>query len=179
MKGIAFTELLEMVEDQYGYELVDQLLNENDLPSGGIYTAVGTYDYAEMVTLINSLSLHTNIPVSTLLRSYGQHMFRAFARSYRPLVEHAHSAFDVLHSVQEYIHGEVRKFYPDAQLPYFTIDQPSENHIRMQYVSERKLADFAYGLIEGCLAYFEETATITKTNLMADGSQVLFDIRKV
>lgn len=178
MKGIVFTELLEMIEDKFGYELVDQLLENNDLPSGGIYTAIGTYDHAEMVTLVNSLSVKTNIAVPDLLRSYGQYMFTAFTRSYRPFVERATSAFELLSSVQHYIHVEVRKLYPDAELPHFIIEQPSEKHLRMYYTSERKLADFAQGLIEGCLANFGETAVIRKTNITEDGSQVLFDIVK-
>ncbi len=167
-----------MIEDKFGYELVDQLLQESDLPSGGIYTAIGTYDHAEMFTLVTKLSQQTQIPVPDLLRSYGQYMFVAFTRSYRPFVERADSAFSLLSSVQHYIHVEVRKLYPDAELPHFTIDQPAENHLRMHYISERKLSDFAHGLIEGCLANYGEKATITKTNLVDDGSQVLFDIVK-
>lgn len=178
MKGIVFTELLEMIEHKFGYELVDQLLENNNLPSGGIYTAIGTYDHAEMVTLVTSLSVETNIPIPDLLRSYGQYMFTAFTRSYRPFVERADSAFGLLSSVQHYIHVEVRKLYPDAELPHFVIEQPSENRLLMYYTSERKLADFAHGLIEGCLANFGETATIVKTMLTEDGSQVLFDITK-
>ncbi|ADB42230.1 heme NO-binding domain-containing protein [Spirosoma linguale] len=178
MKGIVFTEFLEMIEDKFGYALVDQLLEESDLPSGGIYTAIGTYNHAEISTLVKLLSQKTNMAESDLLRSYGQYMFSAFTRSYRPFVDRAASAFDLLSSVQHYIHVEVRKLYPDAELPNFTIDQPSANHLCMQYTSERKLSDFAHGLIEGCLAHFGERATIVKTNLVEDGSQVLFDIVK-
>ena len=35
MKGIVFTEFLEMVEEKYGYEVVDQIIEESKLPSGG------------------------------------------------------------------------------------------------------------------------------------------------
>ncbi len=178
MKGLVFTELLEMVEAKFGYELVDQLLTESDLPSGGTYTSIGTYDHAEMVTLVNNLSRHTQTPVPELLRTYGRYMFSAFTRSYRPFVDRASSAFELLSSVQHYIHVEVRKLYPDAELPHFSIEQLAENHLRMVYVSERKLGDFAYGLIEGCLTQYGEKATITKTVLTDDGSQVMFDIVK-
>lgn len=167
-----------MIEDKFGYELVDKLLQESDLPSGGIYTSIGKYDHAEMLTLVTKLSQKTQIPMPDLLRSYGQYMFVAFTRSYRHFVDRADSAFSLLSSVQHYIHVEVRKLYPDAELPHFIIDQPAENHLRMHYISERKLADFAYGLIEGCLLNYGEKATITKTNLVEDGSQVLFDIVK-
>lgn len=178
MKGIVFTELLEMIEDRFGYGLVDQVLTETDLPSGGIYTTVGTYDHAEMVQIVRKLSQKTGLSIPELLRAYGRYMFVAFTRSYRPFVERSESAFDLLSSVQHYIHVEVRKLYPDAELPHFAVEQPNDRHLIMRYESERKLSDFAHGMIESCLAHFGETATITKTNLVDDGSQVVFDIVK-
>lgn len=178
MKGIVFTELLEMIETEFGYELVDQILTESDLPSGGTYTAIGTYDHAEMVTLVTGLSAKTKLPIPALLRAYGCYMFVAFTKSYRPFVDRTDSAFGLLNSVQHYIHVEVKKLYPDAELPHFKVELPSEKHLRMYYESERKLADFAHGLIEGCLTYFGEKATISQTNIVEDGSQVVFDIVK-
>lgn len=178
MKGIVFTEFLEMVEDKFGYALVDQLLMESSLPSGGIYTAVGTYDHAEMTNLVHRLSIHTHTPIPDLLQAYGRYMFATFTRSYKPLVDRADSAFSLLSSIQDYIHVEVRKLYPDAELPHFTIHRESEDRLIMRYESERKLADFAHGLIEGCLAYFGETATIAQTKVTDDGQTVVFEITR-
>ena len=178
MKGIVFTELLEMVEEKYGYELVDQLLTENNLPSGGIYTAIGTYEHTEMMTLLRHLSRSTSTSVPDLMRTYGRYMFGTFIRSYYPFIERSPTAFDLLNSIHEYIHVEVRKLYPDAELPNFTVEQPTKNHLRMRYESERRMSDFAHGLIEGCLAHYGETATIEKTNVTEDETEVLFDIVK-
>ncbi|AQG81594.1 heme NO-binding domain-containing protein [Spirosoma montaniterrae] len=178
MKGIVFTEFLEMVEEKFGYELVDLLLCEESLASGGVYTAVGTYDHGEMVTLVTNLSQQTGLPVPELLRTYGRYMFASFTRSYRPFVERATSAFELLSSVHHYIHVEVRKLYPDAELPHFTVEQPAANHLTMRYESERRLSDFAHGLIEGCLTHFNEKATVVQKKLTSDGTVVLFDIVK-
>jgi hypothetical protein len=51
MKGIVFTEFIEMVEQRFGYEIVDELLTETELPSGGAYTAIGTYSHHEIVAI--------------------------------------------------------------------------------------------------------------------------------
>ena len=53
MKGIVFTEFLEMVEQRFSPEIADRLIDESDLPSGGIYTAVGTYEHTEIVTYVS------------------------------------------------------------------------------------------------------------------------------
>ncbi len=44
MKGIVFTELIDMVEATFGEDMMDDVFDDCDLESGGAYTAVGTYD---------------------------------------------------------------------------------------------------------------------------------------
>jgi hypothetical protein len=178
MKGIVFTELLEMVEQTFDYTMVDTLLTETDLPSGGIYTAIGTYDHAEIVALVVKLSEKTQIPVSDLVYSFGRHLFVTFTKSYSHFFDKATGALDFLRSIHNYIHVEVTKLYPDAQLPHFDIQQESSQKLIMTYSSDRKMADLAHGLIDGCLAHFKEEATVNMTFLAEDGSKVLFEITK-
>ncbi len=178
MKGIVFTELLEMVEQQFDYTLVDKLLTDSPLPSGGSYTAVGTYDHREINVLVEELSRQTGVPIPDLFRAYGRYLFGRFTQVYKPLIENVHSAFDLMASVEQHIHVEVQKLYPEAELPHFDITRLGPGHMIMIYQSERKMGDFAHGLLEGCLAHFGETATITKTVLDADGSSVQFEVIK-
>lgn len=178
MKGIVFTELLNMVEQRFGYELVDSLLMTTDLPSGGNYTSVGTYPAQEMVSLVVKLSHQTDRPVPEVLRDFGRHLFQTFLRSYRHLIVAAPDAFTFLGSVHDYIHVEVKKLYPDAELPHFSVEQPNEKTMRMVYQSSRKMSDLAYGLIEGALEHYGEKATISQQALSDDGSTVLFVIVK-
>lgn len=56
MKGLVFTEFLEMVEQHHGFVFTEKLIDEADLPSGDAHTSVGTYDHAEMVKLLTLLS---------------------------------------------------------------------------------------------------------------------------
>ncbi|MCX7200840.1 MAG: hypothetical protein NTV17_00650 [Burkholderiales bacterium] len=41
MKGMIFTEFLELVERTYSPEMADDLIDASNLPSGGAYTSVG------------------------------------------------------------------------------------------------------------------------------------------
>jgi len=54
------------------------------------------------------------------------------------------------------IHVEVRKLYPDAELPTFTCDTSTPGRLTMLYRSSRPFADLAEGLIAGCIAHFCE-----------------------
>jgi Haem-NO-binding len=52
MKGVVFTEFIEMVEDRFSPEMADRIIERAKLPSGGAYTTVGTYDHGEMIQLV-------------------------------------------------------------------------------------------------------------------------------
>ncbi|CAH0995972.1 hypothetical protein EMA8858_02100 [Emticicia aquatica] len=178
MKGIMFTEFLEMVEQRFGYNMVDTLLKITNLPSGGIYTAVGTYDYTEMEDLMSNLSLKTNIPSQELFRSFGNYLFKSFIIIYHYIYETTTDTFSLLTSIDSHIHTEVKKLYPDAELPQFEVSKINDNTLVFYYHSSLKMAGLAYGLIEACVQYFGENASITQESLNDDSSSVKFVIAK-
>jgi hypothetical protein len=179
MKGIVFTEFIDMVEGMFGYEMMDSIIESSNLPSGGIYTAVGTYDHSEIVQLVVALSNRTEIPINFLLKTYGKHLFGVFTRGYSHFFTYVNNAFDFFEQIDRYIHVEVRKLYPDAELPKFDTIRSSENVLEMLYQSDRKMSDLAEGLIESALEYFKEKATVEKIDLNPDGSYVKFIIRRL
>ncbi len=178
MKGIVFTEFLDLVEQNFGYEMVDHIIQESKLANGGAYTGVGTYPHSEMVSLVTNLSNRAEIPVASLLKLYGRHLFGVFEKSYGRFFTEVDSAFALLQHIENHIHVEVLKLYPDAELPRFETSHLSENTLEMIYHSERKMADFAEGLIEATLEHFNETATIQRNNITPDGTSVRFIIEK-
>lgn len=179
MKGIVFTEFFEMVEQVHGYEMVDNLIMDNDLPSGGAYTTIGTYDHTEMVTLVVDLGKKTNTSVPTLLHAFGKYVFGSFEKGYPMFFKAADNAFDFLESIEKYIHVEVKKLYPDAQLPSFSTKRIGAHTLEMIYYSDRSMADFALGLIEKTFDHYEEKAVIKRTDLVENGSEVQFLIEKI
>jgi hypothetical protein len=56
--------------------MADRIIEGAKLPSGGVYTTVGTYDHGEMVQLVSCLSEETGIPSAELVRSFGMHLRR-------------------------------------------------------------------------------------------------------
>lgn len=175
MKGIIFTEFVEMVEKTFGFDMIDTIIDKCDLESGGQYTAVGTYDHGEMAQLVTALSEEVKTPVPDLLKAYGTYLFPRFAVHYPKFFENAKDGLDFLEHVESYIHTEVRKLYPNADLPRFLSDRENEHLLRLTYISNKHLQDVAEGLIVGCLNHFSETAGVEREDV-ADG--VLFTIRR-
>ncbi|MDP0491331.1 MAG: heme NO-binding domain-containing protein [Verrucomicrobiota bacterium JB023] len=172
MKGIIFTEFLTLVENQWDEDMVDDIIDDCDLPSGGAYTAVGTYDHKEIVDLVMALSARTQIEVPTLLQVYGKYLFSKLASHYPQFISKAGGVLEFLEGVEHYIHVEVRKLYPEAELPSFETSRLGPNQLEMIYRSSRHLDDVCHGLIEGCLEFFKVEGQIERTPL-EDGTRFL------
>lgn len=178
MKGVVFTEYLEFIEDKFGYNIVDQLLSQTDLKSGGVYTAIGSYEFNEMVTLLIKTCELTNENPDNILRMFGRHVYYFFIKSYPAFFKSARSSFDLLSNLDDKIHPEVLKLYPDAELPKFETERMDETTLVMVYKSSRKMSDFAEGLMEACLNHFNEQGTIEKEQLDEHGEICRFTIIK-
>lgn len=179
MKGVIFTELLNMLEEQQSAAFVQELIDDTELKSNGVYTKVGTYPTCEIVALVTKLSEKTGLTIPELLGIFGKHLFGQFANMYPQYFRGVDSAFDFLKSVEDVIHVDVKKLYPDAELPKFDIQSHDQDHIHFVYTSKHNFGDLCQGLISGCLEHFEEEATINRNDLdSANGAKIEFTVTK-
>jgi hypothetical protein len=165
MKGMVFTEFLEMVDETFSPEMTDHIIDASELMTGGAYTTVGTYDYGEMVQLVGHLSTRTGMPVADLMRVFGQHLFGRFSVLYPNMFTDIHSVIDFLKKIDGYIHVEVRKLYADAELPIFSFVEEENGRFALTYRSKRPFADLAEGLITGCMAHYGENLVMQREDL--------------
>ncbi len=178
MKGIIFTEFLELVETKFGLAMVDKIINQSELKSDGIYTAVGTYEFSEMLQLISHLSHNTDISVDDLLLVYSEHLFSALIKSHPNLVDHYKDPMDLLASIENHIHVEVKKIYPEAQLPTFDLESRSEDKMVMVYKSDKALYMLGKGLMLETFKLFKVPVVIDYEKLNEKGTEVRFFITK-
>lgn len=181
MKGMIFCDFLEMVDDVFSPEMVENIIESSDLPNEGAYTDIGTYDYQELVRLVTHLSKATSIPIPQLEVTYGKYLFTKLLDRYSDLIKSAHSTFEFLQQVDEHIHVEVLKLYPEAELPRFECTIKNPQSMMMEYRSNHPFADLAEGLILGCSEHFNEQMNIQREKLAPkDGKKnvVLFTLSK-
>lgn len=178
MKGIVFTEFLELVEDKFGLEMVDNIIANSNLESNGVYTAVGTYSFSEMLQLLQNLSNNTGISIDNLLLVYAEHFFGVIEDSYPGLLATYKDAIEMLSSIENHIHVEVKKIYPDAELPKFEVVEKTDKSLTMIYKSSRAMHHFGLGLMNKTFEHFNQTATIVLEKIKDDGTEVKFIINK-
>jgi len=178
MKGIVFTEFLDLVEDKFGLETVDEIIEKSELKSNGVYTSIGTYEFSEMLQLLQHLSTKTKITIDELLLVYGEHLFSVLRDSYPGLVDAYKDPIEMLSSIENHIHVEVKKIYPDAELPSFEVREKSKDSLIMIYKSSRAMHHFGLGLMNKTFEHFNSQATIVLEKIKEDGTEVKFIINK-
>ena len=77
MKGIIFTEFLDMVEDYYGLAVVDEIIQKSEGVSDGVYTSVGTYEFNEILSLLVALGEVVSKDIQELLYVFGLYLFNS------------------------------------------------------------------------------------------------------
>ena len=78
----------------------------------------------------------------------------------------------MLAGIEDVIHTEVRKLYPDAELPAFEIACHTPERLELLYQSPRCLSRLAHGLIDGALQHYGEQAAVRLEPLEPSGQRV-------
>ncbi|OED46652.1 hypothetical protein ACH42_03595 [Endozoicomonas sp. (ex Bugula neritina AB1)] len=170
MKGIIFTEFLEMVEDRFSDDVAEQIIEAANLPSGGSYTSLGTYDHGEILALVTQLGNVIGVNSEDLQLAFGEFLFSRFAIIHGDFMTAVPGALDFLEKVEGYIHLEVQKLYPEASPPQLTTTRLSEKQMELHYLSHRPFSLVAHGLIKGCGDHFGNTLDIQRDDLEGSGA---------
>ncbi|MFZ9898861.1 MAG: heme NO-binding domain-containing protein [Gemmatimonadaceae bacterium] len=177
MKGMVFTHFLDFVTEKFGPEMADDIIEANELPSGGAYTSVGTYSHTEMVAMVGTLAERTGVPADALVRAFGDRLSDTFAHDFPDFYRRATNLFDFLESIEAHIHIEVRKLYPDAELPTFRTESRTPSRLVLRYTSPRRMGHLSEGLISGSARQFGVEVRVHAESLAeTDGLDVRFTI---
>ena len=129
--------------------MYDSIVEVCDLPSGGVYSAVGTYDHMELVSLVVELSAGTGLAADVLVQAFGKYLFGRF-----------HEIHSLHFSTTKPIHlpglnrecnsRRSSKNLPEATLPKFdsVIAEDGNSMELTGQFTHRHFADLAVGLIQ-------------------------------
>ena len=85
---------------------------------------------------------------------------------------------DLLASIENHIHVEVMKIYPDAQLPTFDLEERTDTKMIMVYKSSRALYMLGKGLMLETFKLFKVPVDIAIEKLNEEGTIVRYVINK-
>lgn len=172
MIGLIFTSLADMIEDNYGLALWNEIVREADIPDYGAYTAGQTYPDEQIVKLVTITSQKLNLPADTVLRAFGKHVFTYLANGYPEVSGHFKKAKDMLMHVDDYIHKEIAFYHPQkVGLPTFTCIDKGMNDLTMLYRSPRKLCFLAEGVLQGVADHYHCKIDMQHTTCIHKGDE--------
>jgi hypothetical protein len=177
MKGFIFTNFLDFVEKSHGLEMVDEMILNTNIASGGVYSAFNSYDYNELITLLTYFSKKTEIKEVVLLEKFGKFVFPYLICKHAYIAQNYSKPLDFLASIENHIHIEVKKIYNDADLPTFKIKNRTDNKLTLIYKSSRGLTYFAIGLIKESLNHFDVKGSVIIDDSYDKNEGVKLDIQ--
>jgi hypothetical protein len=131
--GIVFVELISMADSAIGEGAVDAAIARCPLASKGAHTTVGNYDHSELGMLLEEFSQASGTPADTLQRQFGQWMNSHFLATFPTHYDARKDAFSMLESIEKEVHVEVRKLYPEAELPVLQTERLAEDVLLFTY----------------------------------------------
>lgn len=154
MLGIVFTSLIDMLEENVSPEFADDVIIEAGLENDGAYTAVGYYPFEQMQRLVGVLVERTGKSANELLYDFGFYLFGKLGAVHGDVLANTDGMLNMLEHLDGDIHVQVKKLYPDADLPRFKVLSRTDNTMRLQYYSERELYPLAEGLMDAAAAHY-------------------------
>ncbi len=153
MKGTMFVHMIEFVQGELGEVNTEREILRLDLESGGAFTAIGRYPFAEFERLHDAFARAIGIEGDVFSRRLGHHILPLLVAGHAvPL--HMHP-FDFLEQVHGVIHQDIRKLYHDSNPPNVqVVARQGENRLVLRYQSPRPMAAFCGWMLEAAMARF-------------------------
>lgn len=168
MKGIIFILLEERIVEDHGHDAWDEILERAGVE--GVYTTLGNYPYEAFLDLLQAAEPYTGTSGRDAQRWFGRHALHTFTQEHPHLFEPHDSTISFTKDLNEVIHPEVRKLYPEAPVPTFEVDEdPDEGDLLISYKSSRGLCSFAEGLIDGTADLYQEAVHIEQPACVHEG----------
>jgi len=161
MKGVIFRSFLDFAEQEFGLEFVDSMIESVATNSAGAYANTGTYPAEELFGMVGFLVEAQNMDQSTLLRSFGEYTFGVLANRYADMIAGFSDTLDCVMNLDQTIHRNVLKLYPDAELPQMDAQHAAApDALVLEYRSTRPLMHMAHGLLLGCVKHYGDSVEI-------------------
>jgi hypothetical protein len=178
--GIIFESYIEYLEEEFGVEVCESIVDRACPDGNSSFTAVGNYSFDRMLDFVVATNKITQVETHDLLRSFGLYLFPKLMDGYGSMLGEINHSFEMIECIENHIHVEVKKLYPNAELPTFKTDKTEDGKLIVEYQSARPLASLAAGLLEGCCKHFKNEVTIAKTDRTPEeGYGAVFELKEL
>ena len=170
MKGIIFNLLEQFVVENWGAGAYEKILAKCPLTTREPFVGPRTYPDSDLLAIVGAVCGELGVTTQDALRAFGRFAFPRLAARHPDLVKGRVDPLALLLSVENVIHVEVRKLYPDAITPEFEFESLAAGSLVMRYRSRRRLCPLVVGLIEGVAEHFGTSIACEETACTSAGA---------
>lgn len=172
MKGVVFIAINDMVEERFGIDVWEEVLQEVNPKCGGIYTSTEEYPDEEVIAFVLAISKKLSLETTEVTKVFGTFLFGELNRKYDIFAKLSPNLFDFLESIESVIHKEVRKLYDNPSLPTMECKLLGPCDLRMYYQSPRKLCHLAEGLVLGAAEHYNEKIILSHVQCVHNDDEI-------
>ena len=178
MKGIIFNLLEQFVCEGWGIEIYERVLDSAELRTSEPFVGPGTYPDADLDEIVKRTAAILGLPVPNALRAFGRFAFPRLAARFPRFLQGHDTPQSFLLSIDKIHHVEVRKLYPKAITPTFSLERLDSERFLLRYTSHRHLCPLVEGLVAGVAEHYHAPIECRQTVCANHGAdECLFELR--
>jgi hypothetical protein len=141
VKGVMFNSFTEFIKNKFGEQKLDILLQKDDYPNKGGFSALGNYSFSYMRSLISNSKYLFNCSANEIMRQFGKFTYKYLYIRLTKMYENNqdfiqyYNPYDFLENLNTLHFEQLKKVYPNAKFPEFEVKRLSSNHIILYYSS--------------------------------------------
>jgi len=167
MKGTIANCIQSMVTYRFGLDKWKEALRNAGVSDSKAYSTREDIPDAEIMAILSGAAQATGLSVTQVMDAFGEFWSTVYAPSiYKSFFDSAKSTRELLLKLDE-IHVAMTRTLKNAKPPRFTYEWLGEQHLVMNYHSERDLVALVPGLIAGLGKFYKDTPTTT-----VEGNQI-------
>ena len=176
MAGRILTEYIEYLENTFGEDQAQIIINVSKVESKGAYVKTSLYDHQEFFELLKYTVSESGIQLTVLMDRFCDHLLDVFKQSYEDLYTEAEDALDMFERISAYMIDDVKSYNPKFEASDFEYIRAG-NKLTLLFESLRPLAPFIKALLEACIRHFGGIDTLLHASIADDEKSGTFIIQ--
>lgn len=177
VNGRVFEDFIAVLEDRFGLEVVDTVLDQPGLASGGVYTADGNYDECELITLVNAFVVETGSQATELMHDLGVCLFAQLISRCPALISGQSGSLDLMTQIEKGTCPREVGTYLDSSVLNYAYKYIESGELLVKTSLASPLRHTVIGFFAACAKYFNESLSVDV--LSTDESTIVLSIESL
>lgn len=167
MKGTVVATWLQSMQEVYGAEAVEKVLNANHWGEDRVINPMEDIDDTQITKIVNDVANSVGKSSSELWREIGKANIKSFSKWFPSYFER-YSLKGFL-SLMDNVHQQLTRMIKGANPPRIIATELSPDELELRYSSKRGMFDYFLGLLDGSAEFFNEKITVKELERGEDG----------